>query len=290
VHYPALDVRGDADLLYAVLDDFSPTAIEERGDGLRAFFISSVARDGARAALSSRFKVSAIDVSDEDWARRSQEGLRPVTVGRITIQPGLGIRDSGFVEPHHDAAIKSGLVGSRSDDAIAIVIRPSMGFGTGHHATTRLCLEALQVFDVSGRTVLDIGTGSGVLAIAADRLGAARVTGIDVDPDAIQSARENLPLNPDVRAVAFAISDVGVEPSPASDVVTANLTGALLVRSARAIIAATKPGGILIVSGLLDDERDEVCHAFAGATGMAVEWERHEDGWTGLAMRKPRRD
>jgi ribosomal protein L11 methyltransferase len=274
VHYPALDIRGDADLLYAVLDDFSPTAIEERGDGIRAFFSSSVTRDEALAALSSRFKVSAMDVSDEDWARRSQEGLRPVTVGRITITSGFGIRDSGFV-------------GSRSDDAIVIVIQPSMGFGTGHHATTRLCLEALQAFDLDGRTVLDIGTGSGVLAIAADRLGAAGATGIDVDPDAIQSARENLSLNPDVRAVAFAIADVGVEPLAASDVVTANLTGALLMRSAHAIITATKPGGILIVTGLLDDERDEVSQAFAAAAGMAVEWERHEGGWTALAMRKP---
>jgi ribosomal protein L11 methyltransferase len=158
-----------------------------------------------------------------------------------------------------------------------------MGFGTGHHATTRLCLAALQAIDLRGQVMLDIGTGSGVLAMAAERLGAARATGIDSDPDAIQSARENLELNPEIRSVSFALADLAVTAPPAADVVTANLTGALLVRSARTVLGAVRPGGTLILSGLLSHERDEVCAAFAPAV---VVWEREEDGWIGLAMKK----
>jgi ribosomal protein L11 methyltransferase len=164
------------------------------------------------------------------------------------------------------------------------VILPSMGFGTGHHVTTRLCLAALQTIDLADRTVLDVGTGSGVLAIAADLLGAARAIGIDYDEDAIRSARDNLLLNPDTRQVTFETVDLAARALPVVDVLTANLTGALLVRSAPALLGAVRPGGTLILSGIQSHEREEVCLAFADTT--VVSWERDEDGWIGLAVKK----
>jgi ribosomal protein L11 methyltransferase len=272
-NYPAIEIRGAlSDVLLAVLDDFSPTAIDERAHSVRTFFSSEQDRNAARAALAPHCDVTAIEVPDDDWARRTQEDLQPVTVGRLTVYPS-----SQFLIP-------------KSRFLIPLIITPSMGFGTGHHATTRLCLAALQAVGVSGRFVLDIGTGSGVLAIAAGRLGAARALGIDNDADAIQSARENLALNPDAPGVTFELADLRATSLPRADVVIANLTGALLIRAAGDLLAPLGAGGVVVASGLLREERDEVVRAFENSEAgsrVQVVWEQEEDGWIGLAMKKP---
>lgn len=268
--YPAIDIAGgDADLIAGFLDDFAPSAIEERDGTVRAFFATSAQRDSARGALVDRFRVESVDVSDEDWARRSQENLQPVTVGRVTIvhQPPA----TDLQPPATD------------NQPLRIVIQPSMGFGTGHHATTRLCLEAVQQVDLRGKRVLDVGTGSGVLAIAAARLGASEAVGIDVDPDAIQSARENLALNAEAVAVRFDMADLASAPLPRADIVLANLTGALLVRTARTLWAVSEPDGVLIVSGLQSHERGEVVAALAP---KKILWQGEDDSWVGLMMTK----
>jgi ribosomal protein L11 methyltransferase len=166
---------------------------------------------------------------------------------------------------------------------VDVVILPSMGFGTGHHATTRLCLAALQQLDLAGRRVLDVGTGSGVLALAAVALGAAHAFGVDCDADAIASAQDNLPLNPALTGVSFAVQDLGRDPLPPSDVVTANLTGALLRRQAPTLMSAVAPGGYLIVSGLLASERTDVLAAFAPLDRV---WDGTEEEWVGMCFRR----
>jgi ribosomal protein L11 methyltransferase len=263
--WPALDASPEqSELLIAAVDDFSPTAIEERDDRLRVFFASPAVRDAAVSALGARFHVSPIDVDDEDWARRSQENLAPITVGRVAIVPRVPSPSS-----------------PESRAPISIVIPPSMGFGTGHHATTRLCLAALQSFDLSGRSVLDVGTGSGVLAIAASVLGAASALGIDDDADAIAAASENLEFNP-VTNVTFEVRDLMQQPLPQAGVVVANLTGALLVRAAGRLIEAVAPGGVLILSGILANEGDDVRRAFANLTRVA---DVQEDEWLALTLK-----
>ena len=270
--HPALTVaRVDPDLVLAVADDYSPSAAESNDDSVTIYFRQAAARDAARLAIARAFpgaSVAAREVDDEDWARRSQQNLQPVTVGRLTVFPSVESRAAGA---------------SASAQELSIVIQPSMGFGTGHHATTRLCLLALQTEPLAGRSMLDIGTGSGVLAMAGVRLGAASAVGIDNDPDAIESARENLTLNPEIRGVRFEVAHLEDTVSPA-DIVTANLTGALLVREAARLLGLVAPGGRLIVSGLLATERQEVVGAFSSSR---ILWESTEAGWVALALRPP---
>ena len=271
--YPALDVRGvDGGLVLALVDDCGPTAVEDLPDGISVFFPTPARRDEARGILlraRPEAVTSARDVDDEDWARRSQENLTAVTVGRITVAPPWASDGRAETAP---AAGRNGL---------SITIAPSMGFGTGHHATTRLCLQALQQLDAAGRTVLDVGTGSGVLAIAAALLGAADSTGIDLDPDAIAAARESHSLNPAARPVRFDVADLRTALLPQADIVLANLTGASLIQGVAELTRAVRRPGHLIVSGLQGHERDEVLRAFGTHT---VVWSAEEDGWVGVTL------
>ena len=278
--YPALDLRYGPgagplqDLLYAELDAFEPLAIHEHDgcDGWRVFFPSALQRDSAHSALRSAFgdrlaAVAPVDVEDEDWARRSQAALRAVRVGRIIIAPPWDVPQTMDRQPadldsrRPERRALSGTPGA-SNDRIVIIIVPSMGFGTGHHETTRLCLELLQQLDVHGKHVLDVGTGSGVLALTAWRLGASRVSAVECDGDALQSARENIVRNGAIDAIELIGGDLAAVPVDRADIVLANLTGAVLQRQATRLNSLLLPGGSLVVSGFSVDEMDGVLTSF----------------------------
>jgi ribosomal protein L11 methyltransferase len=263
--WPALQVSGlsetAADLLQADLLDFDVEAIDESApEGWRIFFRTTASRDQALAHVSHAFPTASatpLAIADEDWAARSQAGLKAVKVGQIVVAPPW-------------------------DVPLTLVIQPSMGFGTGHHATTRLCLTALQRLDLHGRDVLDVGTGSGVLAIAASRLGAAGVRACDDDPDAIQAAWENLALNPGAM-VTMLVGDLRTLDLEPAHVVLANITGALLIASAARLLALTAAHGYLILSGFETHEEREVIAAFRGASPV----DRYEEnGWVAVALRR----
>ncbi len=271
--WSALDVHPVSERLEAALVDYDATAVDERAaDDWRVFFTSAKERDRALAALRIEFPdvtIQPIDVPDENWAARSQASLRAVHVGRI------------IVAPPWDLPAGPQNVGRPTDGDLVVVIEPSMGFGTGHHATTRLCLAALQRLDLKERSVVDIGTGSGVLAIAASLLGSSDVTGIDDDPDAVASAQKNLELNAGAN-VTLLLGDLRSTRIPSADVVVANLTGGLLVAAAGTLQSLATRGGRLILSGLMAAEEEDVRSAFAG---WIVEHRSDEDEWIGLTLR-----
>jgi ribosomal protein L11 methyltransferase len=301
--YPALDVRYEPgpdtgtlhDLLYAALDPFEPVAIHEHdtGDGWRVFFRLPVQRDGARAALASELgdrllELSPADVDDEDWARRSQAALTAIRVGRIIVAPPWDVPEHRSPEP--DRANPESRIpdsgpaspGPRIPNPdITIIIEPSMGFGTGHHATTRLCLELLQAIELAGKRVIDVGTGSGVLALAAFRLGASHVTAMDNDPDALQNARENFTRNGAAASIIVIEADLSAVSSGPADVVVANLTGAVLQRYAALLRRLVRAGGTLIVSGFGPDEMDDVLGAFGAPTAVSS----REGEWAAAMLR-----
>jgi ribosomal protein L11 methyltransferase len=273
--WPALDVAGlppadaadahdavQGDLLEATLTDFDVEAIDESAPhGWRVFFRTSAGRDRAQRAIAKDFptlSLTATDVPDEDWAARSQASLKAVRVGNLIVAPPW-------------------------DAPIVVAIRPSMGFGTGHHATTRLCLSALQALDVKERTVIDVGTGSGVLAIAASLLGAVNVRGIDDDEDAIHAAWDNLALNP-AAIVTLLVGDLRSTTFDPADIVFGNLTGALLRSSAAMIGALARPlHGKLILSGFQTEETADVVAAF---DGFVVERRDQEDSWVCVTLKR----
>jgi ribosomal protein L11 methyltransferase len=271
IHVPSCDPQLQ-ELVLAELDDFQPTAVQEPADTsrLRVFFTSSASRDAAARALGRSFGVhvfvETISVEDDDWAARSQAGLQAIIIGRIVVAPpwaipGVPGSDPGTVRGSEFDSAPEGLrQGPVQGSDPVVVIQPSMGFGTGHHATTRLMLRALQELPLDGRTTLDIGCGSGVLAIAAVRLGARTALGIDIDPDALDNARENAELNHTGDRVRFDLGDFR-EMSRSADVVMANLTGALLANSADTLSRMVAPGGFLIVSGFMESEKDAVVAA-----------------------------
>jgi ribosomal protein L11 methyltransferase len=276
------------DFFGAWLDDFAPTAITELDAGpdaalaWRVFFATDEARTIAARALAAAPEwagadASPVDVDDEAWAERSQASLTAIRVGRLVVTPPWD-RD-GAAALEREAAADADTGGA----PIVITIEPSMGFGTGHHESTRLCLAALQRLPLADRSVVDVGTGSGVLGIAAALLGAGHVVALDDDRDALDSAAANVALNavpPD--RLALRQASVLAEALPHADVVLGNLTGALLRRAAATLITAVAPGGSLIVSGFTEDERLAIEHAFAP---LVVEAAEREHGWLALTFR-----
>ncbi len=204
-----------------------------------------------------RVTVSGAQVAD-DWAERWQKFHEPVLVGeRLWVRPPW--------------ALPAG-----EDGVIDLCVDPGQAFGTGAHPTTRLSLELLLELEPHG-SFADLGCGSGVLAIAAAKLGFGPVTAVDYERAAVEATRENAAVN-DVALDQVERRDLRREPPPTAEVIAANLTRPLLLEVARRI---DRPPRDLIVSGLLTEEADEVADAFAP---LRVAGQRVERGWAALAL------
>lgn len=197
-------------------------------------------------------------VPEQDWVRQTQAQFDPISISdRLWIVPSW-----------HEAP---------RPDAVNIALDPGLAFGTGSHPTTRLCLKWLDNHLKGGETVLDYGCGSGILAIAAAKLGAARVVGVDIDPQAVTAARDNA-LRNQVEAQFF-LPDAA--PPIQADILLANILTNPLKALAPLLAGRTRTGGQIILSGILEVQADEVIAAYAPWFDLS----RSDllDGWALLA-------
>lgn len=213
------------------------------------------------------------DIATRDWVAASLEGLAPVEAGRFVVHGG-----------HDRVRVPANRIG--------IEIEAALAFGTGHHGTTRGCLLALDrhLKHAHPRRILDVGTGSGVLAIAAARALRAPVSASDIDPLAVLAARSNARLNRAgawVRAIhAAGLTDARLRAQAPFDLIFANILLAPLKRLSRPASALLVPGGTIILSGLLDADEAPARSAYR-AQGLALVARIELEGWVTLVMKRP---
>lgn len=208
------------------------------------------------------------DVAEQDWVRLTQSQFDPIHIGKnIWVVPSW-----------HEAPDPSALI---------LELDPGLAFGTGSHPTTRLCMEWLEAHPPVDRSVLDYGCGSGILAMVAKKLGARDVIGIDIDPQAIEAARDNTTRNQ--CEVRYYVPDDFAESGHehAFDVVVANILANPLKLMAPMLSARVKPGGQLVLSGILAAQVEELTAIYRPFIELSV-WQEL-DGWVALAGSLPAR-
>lgn len=231
--------------LIALLDPEASTTGE-------ALLVQAAAQCGVTGPLTPSFR----DVADQDWVSLTQSQFEPIVIGpRLTIRPSW----------HQPSELGQ----------TEVILDPGLAFGTGSHPTTRMCLEWIEQCLAPDVTVIDYGCGSGILAIAAAKLGAGSVVAVDIDEQAVRSTQHNAENN---KVAVIAHSTRQAAPKPAQ-VVLANILANPLKVLAPALEALVLPGGHLILAGLLDRQVGEVSSAY---TDIAMKVFKSREGWSCL--------
>jgi ribosomal protein L11 methyltransferase len=221
-----------------------------------------VAAAAEQIKLAAAPKFTTRNVEEQDWVRLTQSQFAPIHIGKnIWVVPSW-----------HEAPDPDGLI---------LELDPGLAFGTGSHPTTRLCMEWLEANPAPAKTVLDYGCGSGILAMVAKKVGAGEVVGVDIDPQAIESAAENAARNH--CDIEFFLPDTFAQSKHAVqkfDIVVANILSSPLKVMAPMLSGRVAPGGALILSGVLARQAEEVAAAYAPFIKLGV-WAEQE-GWVAL--------
>ena len=224
--------------------------VSSRGDAIRARASLSAAL-AAAGLRSAEFSCEAGNTPAEDWESQWRSTLYPLRIGRRWL-----------VRPSWQSS-------EPFDHRVTLVIDPKMAFGTGTHPTTQLCLLEMEGMEIAGASVLDVGSGTGILAMAAAKEGASEVTAVEIDPDAVACAAENLELNglvANARLITGTLDDV---PKAQADIIVANIQFEPLTAIAGDLRRRIQPEGIAVFSGILQAEAERFVAELA-RTGWRV--------------------
>lgn len=207
--------------------------------------------------------------NEEDWAHAWKAHYKPVRVGiRVVVRPPWQ-----EYEP--------------SERDVVVLLDPGMAFGTGTHPTTQIALQLLETLEIAGKSVFDVGTGSGIIAIAAAKLGASSVEGVDIDAVSVRQAVVNVVLNDATGQVSIWTSDMAPDSEPVKtyDIVVANIIARVLVEIAGQIAPSVATGGTLVLSGIIDSKEPAVLETYTALGFEMIQRQQIED-WIGHIWRR----
>ncbi len=222
-------------------------------------------REAPEAKLYGTLEITVSALPEEDWQSGWKQYYKPIHVNHLVVVP--------LWENYEP-----------KDGEIVMKIDPGMAFGTGAHETTRLCLKALTKTDLAGKTILDVGCGSGILSIGGVLLGAESAFGCDIDQLAVEVARRNAALNGLESKTGYAAGDLLSVVEGQYPIVVANIVADVILTLLKDLHEVLLPGGLFVASGIIDDRKDELLAAIQKA-GLTIENIEEERGWVAITAR-----
>lgn len=245
--------------LIALLDDYNPSGFEQTEETLKAYFEENDFEQDPVIKIVEGYDYRFAEVEEQNWNAVWEQNFHPVTVDDF-------------------CAVRAHFHPSPGNVAHDIVITPKMSFGTGHHATTYMMIQQMKELNFTQKIVFDFGTGTGILAILAEKLGAAKITAIDVDDWSIENARENFGRN---NCTKITVSLSSQLPSERFDIILANINRNVILNYMSPLKDCVIPNGLVLLSGLLIAD-EEIVKTSAGQNGWQLQTRLERVGWISL--------
>lgn len=256
------------EIVIALLSEMNFEGFEEEGDLLKAYIPSKIYDEDAMKNFSNElgisYSVSTID--ERNWNELWESNFEPVVINHPAHNsPWIAVR-AAFHKPAKGVDHE-------------IIITPKMSFGTGHHATTLLMIKMMSEVDFKGKTVLDYGTGTGILAIIADKLGASKIVAVDNDPKSIANAADNFRLN---RCKRIELRQASIADGTGRyNIILCNIIKMVLINNLSFFCQQLAPGSNILVSGILQSDEPEVLDE-AAKNNLSLTTQIKHDNWVGI--------